>query len=78
MGTSASYIRKLSGLLKKQGIMDSRKGVRGIHVPEIKDSVSPCHQLQRLPSKDLAGSGRQPFFDRFPAEIIIPEHKRVL
>ena len=29
VGTNASYIRKLTGLLKKQGIIDSRQGVSG-------------------------------------------------
>ena len=29
VGTNASYIRKLTGLLKKRGIIDSRQGVSG-------------------------------------------------
>ena len=29
VGTNASYIRKITGLLKKQGIIDSRQGIRG-------------------------------------------------
>ena len=28
-GTNASYIRKITGLLKKQGIIDSRQGISG-------------------------------------------------
>lgn len=29
VGTNASYIRKITGLLKKQGIIDSRQGISG-------------------------------------------------
>ena len=29
VGTNASYIRKITGLLKKQGIIDSRRGISG-------------------------------------------------
>lgn len=29
VGTNASYIRKLAGLLKKQGILESRQGISG-------------------------------------------------
>ena len=29
VGTNASYIRKITGLLKKQGIIESRQGIRG-------------------------------------------------
>ena len=29
VGTNPSYIRKVTGLLKKQGILDSRQGMRG-------------------------------------------------
>ncbi len=29
VGTNASYIRKISGLLKKQGIIESRQGISG-------------------------------------------------
>ncbi len=36
VGTNASYIRKVTGLLKKQGIIESRRGVSGF-----KKAVSP-------------------------------------
>ena len=29
VGTNASYVRKITGLLKKQGIIDSRQGISG-------------------------------------------------
>ena len=29
VGTNASYIRKITGMLKKQGIIDSRQGISG-------------------------------------------------
>ena len=29
VGTNASYIRKITGLLKKHGIIDSRQGISG-------------------------------------------------
>lgn len=29
IGTNASYIRKITGLMKKQGIIDSRQGISG-------------------------------------------------
>lgn len=32
VGTNASYIRKLTGLLKKQGIIDSGRGVSGFRL----------------------------------------------
>ncbi len=32
VGTNASYIRKVTGLLKKKGIIESRKGVSGFHL----------------------------------------------
>ena len=32
VGTNASYIRKITGLLKKKGIIDSHQGSRGFHL----------------------------------------------
>lgn len=32
VGTNASYIRKLTGLLKKKGIIKSRRGISGFHL----------------------------------------------
>lgn len=32
VGTNASYIRKLAGLLKKQGVIESRRGVGGFRL----------------------------------------------
>ncbi len=32
VGTNASYIRKVTGLLKKQGIIESRQGVKGFQL----------------------------------------------
>lgn len=32
VGTNASYIRKITGLLKKQGIIESRQGVSGFTI----------------------------------------------
>ena len=32
VGTNASYIRKVTGLLKKKGIIESKRGVSGFHL----------------------------------------------
>ena len=31
VGTNPSYIRKVTGLLKKKGILDSRQGIHAFH-----------------------------------------------
>ena len=37
VGTNASYIRKVTGLLKKKGIIDSRQGVSGFSADFLAD-----------------------------------------
>ena len=46
VGTNASYIRKITGLLKKQGIIDSRQGISGftLHVEPEKLSLLRIYQ----------------------------------
>ncbi len=40
VGTNASYIRKITGLLKKQGIIDSRQGISGFTLLVAPDELS--------------------------------------
>ena len=40
VGTNASYIRKLSGLLKKSGIIRSHKGKKGFFLNKGKDEIN--------------------------------------
>lgn len=40
VGTNASYIRKLTSLMKKKGIIDSRKGVAGFSLSRSADSIT--------------------------------------
>lgn len=40
VGTNASYIRKLTGLLKKHGILDSRQGVCGFSLTKKPEELS--------------------------------------
>lgn len=40
VGTNASYIRKVTGLLKKQGIIESRQGIRGFTLLVDPDDLS--------------------------------------
>ena len=54
VGTNASYIRKVTGLLKKKGIIESRKGVSGFQLVinpeeltlyEVYQAVSEAEQI---------------------------------
>ena len=40
VGTNASYIRKITALLKKSGILDSRQGVRGFQLRKAPEDLT--------------------------------------
>lgn len=40
VGTNASYIRKVTGLLKKKGIIESRKGISGFRLLSAPEDLS--------------------------------------
>lgn len=40
VGTNASYIRKITALLKKSGILDSRQGVRGFRLQKAPEDLT--------------------------------------
>ena len=40
VGTNASYIRKITALLKKDGILDSRQGVRGFQLKKAPEDLT--------------------------------------
>lgn len=52
VGTNASYIRKITGLLKKQGIIDSRQGISGFTLLVKPEELSLLRIYQAIAETD--------------------------
>lgn len=52
VGTNASYIRKVTGLLKKKGIIESRKGVGGFQLTVSPEKLSLYKIYQAVSETD--------------------------
>lgn len=52
VGTNASYIRKITGLLKKQGIIDSRQGISGFTLLVKPEELSLMRIYQAIAETD--------------------------
>ena len=52
VGTNASYIRKITGLLKKQGIIDSRQGISGFTLLVEPEKLSLLRIYQAIAETD--------------------------
>lgn len=48
VGTNASYIRKITGLLKKQGIIESRQGISGFKLLVAPEELSLLRVYQAI------------------------------
>ena len=48
VGTNASYIRKITGLLKKQGIIESRQGISGFTLLVAPEELSLLRVLRAV------------------------------
>lgn len=58
VGTNASYIRKIAGLLKARGIIESRRGVRGFSMLVAPEDLT-LHQVYQA----VSGSDKVHVFD---------------
>ena len=58
VGTNASYIRKITGLLKKEGIIESRRGISGFSLKPKAENLT----LLRI-YRAVNGGGKTRFFD---------------
>ena len=52
VGTNASYIRKITGLLKKQGIIESRQGISGFRLLVEPEDLSLLRIYQAIAETD--------------------------
>lgn len=52
VGTNASYIRKITGLLKKRGLIESRQGARGFRLQKSPEELSLAEIYQAVEEAD--------------------------
>ncbi len=52
VGSNPSYIRKVTGLLKKKGILDSRQGIHGFSLLVPPEALSLCSIYQAINESD--------------------------